>query len=167
MKKETGFEAKYNPNDLTESDRFWKEWLWDKKHLHPDTVGEIRNQWIEGGCSLVLDGAYSLEPTPEGLTDLRAHRELKDKATRIKEQINLVNSVLTEYQQKVFATAEILRDLRSNLNIAQRELLAVFKGLSDDEVLAIRAGLTVEEIRLGKKLIKETSEEIKVNGQKD
>ena len=96
---------------------------------------------------------------------MEACRELKDKTTRIKEQIALVNSVLSGYQRKVLATEEIVWDLKKSLDETQQELISRFKGLSKDEVLAIRSGLSVKDIRRGKALLAQAKEEATGGGK--
>lgn len=77
-------------------------------------------------------------------------RELKDKETRLKDQIKLIDEVVAELKQKLFHMEEISWDLRRNLDRLQREIIIGFKKLNQDEVLAVRSGLSLEEIRRGK-----------------
>ena len=83
--------------------------------------------------------------------------ELKDKENRLKEQIELIEEVVSELKQKLFAVDEISWDLKRNLSILQQEIISGFEKLSKDEVLAIRSGLSLEEIQLGKKLLASAS----------
>lgn len=82
-------------------------------------------------------------------------RELKDKESRLKEQIGLIDEVVSELKQKLFHMDEISWDLKRNLGVLQREIISGFKKLNKDEVLAIRSGLSLEEIKLGKQLLAE------------
>lgn len=84
---------------------------------------------------------------------MKVYHELKDKVDRVKEQIVSIDAVLHDLRQKAFITEEILWDLKRNLELAQRKLLASLKGLDKDEVLAVRSGLTLEEIKRGKVLL--------------
>lgn len=84
-------------------------------------------------------------------------RKLKEKEKRLKEQIKLIDEVVSKLKQKLFAMDEISWDLKRNLSMLQREIILGFKELSKDEVLAVRSGLSLEEIQQGKKLVKESS----------
>lgn len=84
---------------------------------------------------------------------MKTYYELKDKVDRSKEQVASIEVVLHDLRQKAFITEEILWDLKRNLETAQREFLVSLKKLSDDEILAVRSGLTLEEIKRGKVLI--------------
>jgi predicted nucleic acid-binding Zn-ribbon protein len=79
--------------------------------------------------------------------------ELKSKEVKIKAQISAINEVLQDLKQKIFMTEEILWDLKRNLEETQRAVFFQIKGLSKDERLAYKAGLTVEEVRLAKSLL--------------
>ena len=83
--------------------------------------------------------------------------ELKWVETRLKDQIATFNKTVQDYQRKLLATEEIVWDLKKKLSVVQREIIVGFKELTPDEVLAVRSGLSVEEIRKGKALLKETS----------
>ena len=83
--------------------------------------------------------------------------ELKDTEARLKDQISTFNKTVQDYQRKLFTIEEIVWDLKKKLSIVQRERVSRFKKLNPDEVLAVRSGLSVEEIQKGKVLIKEFS----------
>lgn len=88
--------------------------------------------------------------------------ELKDKEIRIKKQVSAVDEVYQELKQKAFMTEELLWDLKRNLEMVQREIFALLKDLGKDEKLAYKSGLTVEEVRFAKSLLKKKTEP---NGQ--
>ena len=86
-------------------------------------------------------------------SSMKKYHELKDKVDQSKEQVASIDAILHDLRQKAFVTEEILWGLKRNLEVAQRELLSSLKELSLDEVLAVRSGLTLEEIKRGKVLI--------------
>jgi polyhydroxyalkanoate synthesis regulator phasin len=79
--------------------------------------------------------------------------ELKNKATRIKDQIVGVVDIYHDLQQKAFVTEEILRDLKQNLETTQRKIFSLLKAFDKDEKLAYQSDLTVAEVRLAKSLL--------------
>jgi len=87
------------------------------------------------------------------LSPVLLYKEAKEKETQIQDQINFLNPILEEYRQKAYASEEILWDLKRNLEAAQREMFALAQALSADELLAMRSGLTVAQIRIGKALL--------------
>jgi len=93
--------------------------------------------------------------------------ELKKKEAGLKDQIASFNKIIQDHQRKLLVIEEIVWDLKKKLSIIQREIITEFKGLSPDEVLAVRSGLSVEEIRRGKVLLRESIENGKINEHKD
>ena len=80
-------------------------------------------------------------------------KEAKEKEIQIQAQISFLNPILEDYRQKVYASEEILWDLKRNLEMAQRKMFALASELSADELLALRSGLTVKQIQIGKALL--------------
>jgi len=88
-------------------------------------------------------------------------RKLKEKEERIKQQITMFTKSITEQRSKLLALEEVRWELQDKLHKLQREIILQFKGLSKDEVLAIRSGLSVEEIKKGRALLAKEKDEQK------
>jgi len=80
-------------------------------------------------------------------------RKLKEKEDGFQRSLAAMNKEISKQRKKLLTLEEISWDLQVKLSKLQREIIFQFKGLSKDEVLAIRSGLSVKEIRKAKALL--------------
>ena len=80
-------------------------------------------------------------------------QKLKEKEDGFQKSLVAMNKQIHKRRKELLALEEISWDLQDKLNKLQREIIFQFKGLSKDEVLAIRSGLSIEEIRKAQALL--------------
>lgn len=91
--------------------------------------------------------------------------KLKETENAFQRSLTAMNREISKQRVNLLSLEEIYQDLQIKLNELQRDIILRFKGLSDDEALAIRTGLTLKEIKIGKALIaKGPSHQLGCNG---